>query len=167
MQVQMKKRKSVLKEKAASKGIGFGLTSGIITVLGMIIGINAATSNRIAVVAGIVSTAVADTLSDSFGIHISEESEGDTEEWKSTIYTFASKFCFTAIFLVPFLLLDISTAIILSVAFGLAVISVYSYIMAKTQGKKAWMVVGEHLLIAAAVMVITYFTGYLVRTYVH
>ncbi len=158
-------KKSVLKGRAATKGFSFGLTSGIITILGMIIGINTATNSRIAVIAGIVSVAVADTLSDSFGIHISEEAEGDAKVWESTLYAFFSKFSFAIIFLLPFIFLSITTAIIISVTFGLAVIAVYSYIMARVQEKSSWKVVGEHLLIAVVVIVSTYLVGLLVRSY--
>ena len=56
------------------KGLGFGLTSGIITTLGLIIGLSAGTHSKIAVIGGILTIAFADALSDSLGIHISEES---------------------------------------------------------------------------------------------
>lgn len=158
-------KKSVLKDRAATKGFSFGLTSAVITIIGMVVGVNTATRSRIAVIAGIVSVAVADTMSDSFGIHISEEAEGDTNVWKSTIYTFLSKFSFAILFLLFFLFFDINIAVILSIVVGVLIISVYSFIMAKIQDKTAWKVVGEHLLIAVVVISLTYLTGYLIRTY--
>ncbi len=57
------------------KGISFGLTSGIITTLGMIVGLHAGTHSRLAVIGGVLTIAIADAFSDALGIHISEESQ--------------------------------------------------------------------------------------------
>ena len=57
------------------KGFSFGLTSGIITTLGLIVGLYSGTGSKTIVLAGIIVIAVADALSDSVGIHISEEAE--------------------------------------------------------------------------------------------
>ena len=46
-------------------GISFGLTSGIITTLGIMIGLNAATNLKLAVIGGILTVAIADAFSDS------------------------------------------------------------------------------------------------------
>lgn len=53
------------------KGLGFGLTSGVITTLGMIVGLHAGTHSKLPVLAGMMVLAVADALSDAIGIHIS------------------------------------------------------------------------------------------------
>jgi len=57
------------------KGVGFGLTSGVITTLGMIIGLHSGTHSKLAVEVGIIVLAIADALSDAIGIHVSEEAE--------------------------------------------------------------------------------------------
>jgi len=54
-------------------GISFGLTSAVITSLGMIVGLYSATSSKLAVVAGIIIMAIADGLSDAVGLHMAEE----------------------------------------------------------------------------------------------
>ena len=58
---------------AIRKGLGFGLTSGIITTLGIIVGLDASTNSKIVVIGGILFIAVTDSLSDALGMHISEE----------------------------------------------------------------------------------------------
>ena len=57
------------------KGVGFGLTSGVITTLGMIIGLHSGTRSKLAVEVGIIVLAIADASSDAMGIHVSEEAE--------------------------------------------------------------------------------------------
>lgn len=146
-------------------GVSFGLTSGIITTLGLMVGLESGTSSRLAVIGGILTIAIADAFSDALGIHICEESENvhtTREIWESTIITFISKFVFASIFVIPVLLLDLRTAVIVSVALGLSIIAVASYYMARGQGTKPWKVIGEHLLIATTVIVITHYVGVLV-----
>ena len=56
-------------------GISFGLTSAVITTLGLMVGLHSGTHSRIVVLAGILTIGVADAFSDALGIHISEEAE--------------------------------------------------------------------------------------------
>jgi len=143
-------------------GFSFGLTSGIITTLGLMIGLHSGTHSKIVVIGGIFTIAIADAFSDALGIHISEESENKhttKEIWESTISTFLSKFAFALIFVVPLLLLRLTTAIIVSVIWGLSVLGIFSFYIAKEQNAKSWKVVMEHLIIALVVIVITHYVG--------
>jgi len=59
-------------KESIKTGISFGLASGVITTLGLMTGLNAGTKSELAVIGGILVIAIADALSDSVGIHISE-----------------------------------------------------------------------------------------------
>ena len=107
-------------------GLSFGLTSGVITTLGLVVGLAAGTASRLAVLGGIVTIAVADSLSDALGIHVAEESESihtQREIWASTLATFASKLVMALSFAVPVLVFDLATAVIASVAWGVAALA--------------------------------------------
>ncbi len=148
-------------------GITFGLTSAVITTLGLMVGLHSGTGSKLVVLGGVITIAIADAFSDALGIHVSEESENvhtTKQIWVATIATFLSKFVFALTFIVPVLLLPLSTAIIVSLVWGLSILTVLSYFMAKTQGKRPWKVVGEHLLIAIAVIAITHWVGDWVAT---
>jgi len=150
------------------KGFSFGLTSGIITTLGIIVGLHSSTYSTLVVIGGIVVIAIADALSDALGIHISEESEikhSTREIWESTISTFLSKFVFALTFIVPFLLFSLSTAIIASVIWGFSLIIMFSLYLAKQENLKPYKVVLEHLVIAIMVVVITHYIGKWVATF--
>jgi VIT1/CCC1 family predicted Fe2+/Mn2+ transporter len=143
-------------------GFSFGLTSGIITTLGLMVGLNSGTHSRLAVIGGILTIAIADAFSDALGIHVSEESENKhttREIWESTISTFATKFIFALSFMVPVLLLKLTTAIVVSIGWGVLLLSVFSYIIAREQNAHPWKVIFEHLGIAVVVIVITHFVG--------
>lgn len=143
-------------------GLSFGLTSGIITTLGLMVGLHSSTHSKLVVIGGILVIAIADAFSDALGIHISEESENKhtiKEIWESTISTFLSKFAFTLIFVVPLLLFQLSTAVIVSVILGLSLLGIFSFHIAKEQKRKPWKVVMEHLIIVLVVIVITHYLG--------
>jgi VIT1/CCC1 family predicted Fe2+/Mn2+ transporter len=144
-------------------GFSFGLTSAIITTLGLMVGLHAGTHSRLVVLAGILTIAIADAFSDALGIHISEEAENAhtaTQIWVSTVVTFLTKFLFAMTFVVPVVFFSLFTAIIVSLIWGLSALTVLSYIIARTQGEPPWKIVGEHLLIAAVVIATTHWLGH-------
>lgn len=143
-------------------GFSFGLTSGIITTLGLIVGLHSSTHSKLVVTGGILIIAIADALSDAMGIHLSEESEdrhSTKEIWESTASAFVTKFVFALTFIIPILLLQLSTAIIVSVVWGLSLLGIFSFWIARQQKARPWKVIAEHLLIALVVIVITHYIG--------
>ncbi len=144
------------------KGMGFGLTSGVITTLGIIVGLHAGTHSKLAVLAGMVVLAIADALSDAIGIHISEEAEGEhttKEIWEATLFTFSSKFACTLTFVPPFVFLEISTAILASVVWGLLLIVTVSFYTAKLQNRNIPRTIAEHLIVTILVVFFAHLLG--------
>ena len=151
-----------MKQQAISTGLNFGLTSGVITTLGLIVGLHSGTNSMLAVVGGILTIAIADSMSDALGIHISKESDPASSKkdvWTATIVTLITKMCMSLTFIVPMLFLELAQAILASVIWGLSIIAVLSYSLAKKGGEKPVYVVGEHLAIAIAVIVMTHYIG--------
>ena len=143
-------------------GLSFGLTSGVITTLGLIVGLHSSTNSMTVIIGGILTIAIADAFADALGIHISEESEGkhsNKEIWQSTVSTFLSKFIFALTFIIPILLLPLTTAIIVSIVWGLSALGILSFRIAKEQGRKPWKVIAEHLLIGLVVIAATHYIG--------
>ncbi len=143
-------------------GFSFGLTSGIITTLGLMVGLHSGTHSKLVVIGGILTIAIADAFSDALGIHVSEESENIhtvREIWEATISTFGAKFLFAITFVIPVLLLPLEIAIIVSILGGLNLLGIFSYYIAKEQKVKPWKIILEHLLIALVVIIITHYVG--------
>lgn len=146
-------------------GFSFGLTSGIITTLGLMVGLDAGTHSRLAVVGGILTIAVADAFSDALGIHTSEESEGRHSErliWKATLYTFLAKFVVAMTFVIPLLLFQLPTAVVVNVVWGLLLLGVFNFLMARWERASPMKVVSHHMAIALLVVTITYYLGNLI-----
>jgi len=149
-------------ERSLKVGLSFGLTSAVITTLGLIVGLDASVHTKMAVLGGILIIAIADSFSDALGIHVSEESQNthtQTEIWKSTIATFISKFVFAMTFAVPVLFFPLEIAVIVDIIWGFLLLAVFSYYIGIKEQTNPWKVVLEHILIGVVVITITYFVG--------
>jgi vacuolar iron transporter family protein len=143
-------------------GISFGLTSAVISTLGLMVGLHSGTGSKTVILAGVLTIAIADSFADALGIHISEESENvhtTRQIWSATIATFMTKFFFTLTFIVPVLLLPLFTAIIVSIVWGVSILTVLNYLIAKAQSKRPWKIIASHVLIAIVVIAITHLVG--------
>lgn len=151
-------------KKSLRIGISFGMVSGVLTTLGLLIGLSISTESQVAVVGGVLTIAIADALSDALGIHLSQESIGKSNKqiWESTIATFISKFSFALTFTIPVLLLPLHQATIVSAVWGLLLVSFLSYRMADKEEDNVVFVVGEHIILFLLVTFLSYFVGKLV-----
>jgi VIT1/CCC1 family predicted Fe2+/Mn2+ transporter len=153
---------SFLNSDGARTGLFFGATSGVITTIGLIVGLNSGTRSITAVLGGILVIAVADAMSDALGIHLAEESDPGTSHahvWAATVMTFLTKFVFSISFAIPLLLLSLSVAVIVSVIWGMLVIIVLSYFLARSQQESPIAIVAEHLTIALLVVFLSHYIG--------
>ena len=151
-----------LNSDGARTGLYFGATSGVITALGLLTGLYAGTGAVSAVLGGILVIAVADSMSDALGIHLAEEADPNTTSahvWSATISTFIAKFVFAISFAVPLLLMPLRTAVIASVVWGMSVITVLSYFLAKSAQERPLPIILEHLGIAMLVVLLSHLIG--------
>ncbi|HEY7531442.1 MAG TPA: hypothetical protein VH681_01515 [Nitrospiraceae bacterium] len=147
-------------------GLSFGLTSGVITTLGLMVGLYSGTHSRTAVIGGILTIAIADAMSDALGIHIAEESRnrGMTGEiWESTVAAFVAKLVIALTFVGPVIFMPLEAAILVNVAWGLLLLAILSFALARMQHIAAWKVIGEHVLIGLCVVAISHYVGEWVR----
>lgn len=148
------------------RGFSFGLTSGVITTLGAVVGVFAGSESTLAVVSTVFSIAFADAFSDALGIHVSEESQRDAQEagiWRSTISTLFSKLIVALSFVVPLLLFPLTTAVIIDIAWGFLLIGAFSLFIARSRHASPAAVAGEHLGLTILVITATYYIGRIIR----
>lgn len=143
------------------KGLSFGLTSGIITTLGLIVGLNSFGGSVHVVIGGILTIAVADSFSDALGIHVSEESAKKSckHVWTTTIVTLVTKMVFASLFIIPFVLFSLQTAVVVSVVYGLSLLSILSYYIARNNHANPLKTILEHVTIAVLVIIVTNYLG--------
>lgn len=148
-------------EKGILKGLSFGLTSGIITTLGLIIGLNSASHSKLVIISGILVIAIADSMSDALGIHIAEESSTNDQRrvWQATLTTLVTKMFFALSFILPIVSLPHNQAITASIIWGLSLIIIISYYIAKISHEKKYWIIVEHLGIAIVVIILSNLAG--------
>ena len=148
-------------------GFSFGLPSGIVTTLGLMVGLSSITQSRLIIIGGILTIALADSLSDAMGMHFAQESDDHLthkDVWKSTFFTLLSKFIFSSIFIIPVLVLELNLAIIISIMVGLYLIFFISLIFARDRKDNPYRVIGEHIAITLLVIIITHYVGVFIST---
>lgn len=151
-------------------GISFGLTTAVITSLGIIVGLHSATSSKLAVVAGIVVMAVADGLSDAVSMHTAEEAEVEggkgkytpKEIWLTTLFTFLAVSGFTLTFAIPILLFPLKTAVFLAIGWRMLLLTLLNFQIAKARKENPMKLISEHILLAVLVIIVSYLVGNLI-----
>lgn len=150
------------------KGMSFGVTSGIITTLGLIVGLNSGTGLKKAIIGGVLTIAIADAFSDALGIHISEESSKRNNQksiWQATFATFLTKFLVAMTFIIPFTFLSLKNSIIVNIIWGFFLLTLFNYFLAKQKGEKPLWIILEHLFIAFVVIIISNYIGKIISFY--
>ena len=149
------------KEKSIAKGISFGLTSGVITTLGLLVGLESGTGSKTIVIASIFIIAFSDGISDALGMHLSEESnkKQTKEVWVTTVYTFFAKFATAMSFSIPLFLFSLSIGTAISVIWGTTLITALSFLIAKNNREKPVPIILEHLLIMFFVIAVSNYMG--------
>lgn len=154
--------KRLMENKGTRTGIYFGATSGVITTIGLIAGLYAGTDSLVAVLGGIFVVAVSDAMSDALGIHLAQEADPESNSshiWAATVSTFLTKLFVALTFALPLMFLSLGIAVLVSVGWGLIVIVLLSYYLARAQKTAVLPVVAEHLAIAVVVVVLAHFIG--------
>ncbi|HEX6260323.1 MAG TPA: hypothetical protein VFZ51_06685 [Woeseiaceae bacterium] len=159
--------KRLMENKGTRTGIYFGATSGVITTIGLIAGLYAGTDSLVAVLGGILVVAVSDAMSDALGIHLAQEADPESNSahiWAATISTFLTKLIVALTFALPLIFLTLDVAVAVSVGWGLIVIVLLSYYLARTQKAAVLPVIAEHLAIAIVVVTLAHFIGVWVQS---
>jgi len=147
----------------------FGATAAIITSLGLIIGLRTGAHAKFSIIASIMVIALADNISDSFGIHIYQESEGlsPREVWFSTATNFLTRILVSSLFVFLVAFLPLNIAVISSIILGLLLLASMSFIISKDRGTNPYPTVIEHLSVAVLVIVASNYLGKLILSKVH
>jgi VIT1/CCC1 family predicted Fe2+/Mn2+ transporter len=148
-------------------GISFGLTSGVITAIGMIVGLNSATSSKLAVVAGIIIMAIANGLGDAAGLHMTEESEVENglgkhthqEVWLTTFFTFISIAGVILTFSIPVLIFPLKTAVFISIGWGIVLLIILNIYTARIKKESVIKLIVEHFVLAVFIIIASWWVG--------
>lgn len=139
----------MLLTEAFELGVGsiFGSYSGIITSLGLILGMFGGKLEKRAFIIGLLSLSMSDSFSDAFGIYNATE-----QSWEQGLQTFISKFIYPLLMIIPFLLTNVKYAVYINIIFG-------SIILASVSHKLLGTIEGmlSNVMLTWVVIVLIYF----------
>ncbi len=148
--------------KEELEGAAFGLTSGTITTLGVLIGVFFATESKFATIAAILIVAIADAVSDALGIYSAKETEKGVSQraiWRVTQASFWAKFLVSAVFIIPVIFLSQLPAIVISQIAGFGLLFFLGVFVAKVRAKPPFVSAVEYVIVGLIVVFVTFLLG--------
>jgi vacuolar iron transporter family protein len=141
------------------KYLSFGLTSAVMTSMAVIMGFSTSSHAQGTIVTALLILAIADNISDSFGVHIQEESELKSREdvRKATFRNFIARLMLTLVFILYVLLLPMIFAVVLSVATGILILIFLSISISKQRKTRSASAIIQHLALAIAILAVSYY----------
>lgn len=142
----------------------FGATAAIMTSMALIVGLGSANAGKAGIVGGLLIIAIADNLSDTLGIHIYEECRVETTNAvRTSVSNYVTRLLVAISFVVLVLVLPLGPARWASVAWGVVLLSVLTYRIAKSRSVRPVPEIAKHLALAATVVVLSGVIGEVIR----
>ncbi len=140
----------------------FGSSAAIITDVSLIVGLGSARAGKGPILAGLLTIAVADNISDSLGIHMYKESEGFGQRFSllSTTLNFCSRLLVSFTFIAIVVFLPMAHALYVGLIWGLLLIGLISYLISRSNRENAVREIAIHVLTAVVVIALSRFLGY-------
>jgi hypothetical protein len=149
------------------QGMIFGANSGIITTVGLITGLVQTTITKHYLIISVVSLAIADSISESYGMYISKKAELVKDDSQNPIYAFIGllimKFIVVMSFLLPFLFtkeLTFYKNMYWVVGWGLFLVAIVDYNISILRNESFISYFLQHLVVLSMVV---YLTRYFAR----
>jgi len=157
-----------LEEMIRPSRISFGGTAAIVTSMALIAGMEAAEAGKAGLISALLIAAVADNLSDSLSVHMYQESERleQKDAFIGTVANFATRFVVCLSFVLIVTTLPRHLVAFWSVAWGFALLTVLTYILARYRGVSAFSEVAKHLGVAVAIIVVSQWVGHWIGRHV-
>ena len=132
-----------------------GATAAITTSMGLIAGLTQGEIAKTGIVTGLLIVAIADNISDTLGIHIYKESEGASKDDinSHTYGNFIVRLLLAFTFVLIVLLFSSLTALIISSIWGLVLLTILSYLIAKSKKANPLREIVWHLVVAMIIIV--------------
>lgn len=111
--------------------IAFGMMDGVINVLGIMLGVYAATNSALPVIAAVIASGVANGIANAAGLHISKEVDGVRGHGKIfwvMVYGFLATLITGLVQILPLFLLPLDTGVYVGAFIGLSMLAIFGYI---------------------------------------
>jgi len=148
--------------------ISFGGTAAIVTSMALIAGLEAAHAQKATMVSALLIAAIADNLTDSLSVHMYQESErlAKREVFVGTLTNFATRFIVCLSFVLMVTLMGRDSAAIVGITWGMLLLAVLSYVLARHRKMGVWAEIGKHLTSALVIVFVSRAIGYWITAHV-
>jgi hypothetical protein len=135
--------------------ISFGGTAAVVTSMALISGLSAADATKPIIVSALLIAALADNLTDALSIHIFQESEqlDQKKAFKGTITNFVTRLLLSISFVLLVGLFPLEHVVEGAIAWGMLLLAILTYLVARERKVKPLLEVVKHLLVASAVII--------------
>ena len=141
--------------------LSYGGTAAIVTSMGLLSGLSAATGAKATVTASLLVIAVADNLSDSLAIHIYQESERleSRQALSSTVANFFVRLLVASSFVVLVVLAPMPLIVPVGLTWGMLLLATLTYFVARNRGVPPLLEVAKHVTMAVVVIAVSRVIG--------
>lgn len=153
---------------ATPRHYGFGSTAAIVTSLGLIVGFGGTGVSRATIVNALLVIAIADNISDSLSMHVYQESEKleARAAFRAMATNFLARLIVTLTFVAIVLLLPLSLVPPVALAWGVILLCVLSYALARHTAARPWREMAKHVGVALAVVAVSRVLGSWITSHV-
>ena len=137
--------------------ISFGGTAAVVTSMALISGLSAADATKPIIVSALLIAAFADNLTDALSIHIFQESEqlDQKNAFNGTITNFVTRLLLSISFVLLVVLLPLEHVAKVSIVWGMLLLVILTYLVARERKVKPLREVVKYLLVASAVIIVS------------
>jgi len=156
------------------QGVAFGTVDGVITILGVVIGIATATQNSGAVVVTGLVAGLANAFGNSFGFYASELAKraehiqenqrlnSMTETRRSTVLAFAHSVGSTVVIVAPFFMLGLRYAMIASLTVGFVLLFGLGSVVGRFSHASPWKFAVRYVFLGLIGAALSFIAGALI-----
>lgn len=148
------------------QGFFFGLNAGVITTCGLITGLIQTDINRKILIISVLSLAISDSFSESYGLYLSKKAENIKDFTKGPLFSlislFITKFVIVISFLLPLLFtknLKVFKNLSWVIGWSALLLVVLDYNLCKMRNENFWMYIIPHLIVLFIVIYSTKYFG--------
>ena len=144
-----------------TRKISFGGTAAVVTSMALINGLVAADATKPIIVSALLIAALADNLTDALSIHVYQESEqvDRKDALTGTVTNFLTRLLFGISFILLVGLLPLHYVANAAVIWGMLLLAILTYLVARERKVKPLPEVLKHLLVAFAVITVSMMIG--------
>ncbi|MBI3430974.1 MAG: hypothetical protein HY018_02025 [Hydrogenophilales bacterium] len=141
--------------------ISFGGTAAIVTSMGLILGLDAATSSQRAMVSSLLIVALADNLTDSLSVHAYQEAERleSHQAFIATAANFATRLLASLSFVALVIFTPRALLVITAGVWGFLLLTLLTYRLARARGANVGKEIVRHFAVAVTVLLISRLLG--------